>query len=84
MPFHETTPAAIKREQKRFIRELSDNIVKELREKITKGEVPQDWDGIELREWLAMRFAAASFSMLEKHNRRRYREFKSTILERNL
>ena len=41
-----------KREQKRFVRELLGSIERDIRKHIATGEIPNTWDGIELREYI--------------------------------
>lgn len=45
-----------KREKKRFVRELTKAVADDIISKIEAGKVPDEWDGIELRELLADKF----------------------------
>jgi hypothetical protein len=73
-------------DQKQFITELSNNIVRDLRQKIDEGKVPEDWDGHELRVLLAESFeASASMSLLRQYPRRkRMRNYRNTVRVNNL
>jgi hypothetical protein len=62
----------------RFIRDLCDSVREALCKRV--GDMPADWDGIELRELLAGRFAASTTMM----NRKRRRAYKNEVLVRNL
>ena len=41
-----------KQQQKQFVRELLRSIENDLRKHISTGEIPNTWDGIELREYI--------------------------------
>lgn len=75
-----------KREQKRFVRELSQAVVRETLAAITAGKTPATWDGHELRLLLADKFeASASMSMLRREPRSaRTRNYNNTVLTENL
>ena len=63
-------------QQKQFVVELTENVTKDMLKVI--AYVPEEWDGHELRQWIADRFAQCSFTL--KENKRRYREYKNTVL----
>jgi hypothetical protein len=46
----------IRQEQRRFVRELITNIKRDVINSITRGRVPPEWDGLELRQLLADKF----------------------------
>ena len=69
-------------EQAEFVNELAGNIAKSITDAIDAGKVPATWDGYELRQLLADRAADASWAL--KENRRRWREYKNTVLVNNL
>jgi len=54
--------AMTKDEQRQFVSTLSKAIVAEILQDISDGKVPDTWDGIELRQLMADRFARAVFS----------------------
>lgn len=60
-----------RKDQKRFVRELTKNIASEVIDSIRAGRIPENWDGIELREYLARRFADASVTWKEQSLQRR-------------
>ena len=62
-------------EQNRFVKELSQAVVKELQADIMAGRVPEHWAGLELRQLLADRFERAVFKgLLEGSRKRAYRQ----------
>lgn len=71
-----------KKEQLRFCNELIHNIAVEIRGKVKN--FPEEWDGIELREYIAEKFSLASFTIKEKHNRSRLRAYRNEVLVRGL
>lgn len=72
------------RQKRAFIRELSDNIRDSLLEKVSN--MPEEWDGHELRCLLAERHRqSASMSLIIKEPRgKRARKFNNTVLIQNL
>jgi hypothetical protein len=76
--------AAIKRRQVKFVRELIQAMKVQIVSDIDAGLIPEDWNGIELRELIALRASESSHIMREKHNRKRYREFRRVVLNNNL
>ncbi len=71
-------------QKKRFVKELIENIHSELKEKMPR--VPEEWDGHELRVWIADRFEeAAKMSCIREDKRgSRRREYKNDVLVMNL
>ena len=77
-----------RREQGRFVNELGARIVSEMVARIKAGDVPAEWDGHELRRWLADR-AEQSASGTDCYHargraRRRERDYENEVLTRNL
>jgi hypothetical protein len=72
--------------QKRFVRSLSKEIADTICRSIDQGAIPQDWDGHELRALLASRHGeSAAMSVIKQEPRsRRAREFRNTVIVRNL
>jgi hypothetical protein len=66
-------------DQDRFVRELCGSIEIKTREAIHAGRIPDHWDGVELREYLARRFADASY-VWKRQSRQRKREFENYLL----
>ena len=67
-------------EQVRFIRELTTAINRELLANIRSGRIPEEWDGIELRQLMADRYARAVFVL----SRSRKAAYNNTVLVNNL
>jgi len=68
------------KEKKIFIRELTKNVQKEILKNISK--MPEDWDGVELRWYIAYRFGQVVFGGTSSKQRRK--AFCNTILVNNL
>ncbi len=72
-------------EKKAFVAQLLGSVQKEVETLINCGHFPDEWDGHELREWLADVFTRErSSSMLRARarNQRRWRSFKEVRLAR--
>lgn len=67
--------------QRMFVRELAANVVAGVLKDIEDGKTPEEWDGVELRQLLADRFADAAFIKMPKDRRGRY---KNTVIVNNL
>jgi hypothetical protein len=67
-------------EQIEFVEGLTDSIKRSIINKIILGNVPENWDGIELRWYLAERFNQATFQQSKK----RKRDYNSTFYTNNL
>lgn len=63
-------------QQRTFIGDL----ILSVRSKILNTDIPAEWDGIELRQYIADQFAAQTCGM-HKHRRR---EYNNTVITRNL
>ena len=70
-----------KKDKKRFIRELIQSVTKEILDKVDK--MPEEWDGHELRQFLADNFQDCS-NLMRKDYRSRYRAYKNKRLVNNL
>ena len=75
-----------KEEQIAFVRELADAVTVSIVTNIANGKVPETWDGHELRQLLADRFAqSAGISDSMKNKRRaRRRDYENTVIVNNL
>jgi hypothetical protein len=71
------TPA----EQRKFIQELGGAVLDELLRDCAAGKLPPDWDGLELRRLMALRFRRACIGEL-KGQRKQY--FENEVLVRDL
>ncbi len=69
-------------EQRRFIRELVRNVGRDLLKQVPR--VPKEWDGHELRQLIADRFALASWTFREQRYRGRYRRYRNEVRVGNL
>lgn len=67
-------------EQIRFVRDLTGQVKNSLLADI--GRVPEEWDGHELRQWIADRFQESSYTL--KTDKRRYREYRNAVTMRGL
>lgn len=73
-------------EQKVFIAGLMDSVKRSMFHGIDRGLVPEEWDGHELRQWMADRFAQSadmSSHMRDKRSRRR-KEYENIAIVNNL
>lgn len=68
------------REKKKFIRDLCERIHAELQVKVPL--MPAEWDGHELRKYIAHHFAAADMSTLMTG--KRLRDYRNELIVRNL
>lgn len=67
-------------ERIQFIRELTANVTSEIIEK--NNRLPDDWNGIELRQYIADKFAASVFKGTMSIGR--MRAYKNTVIINNL
>jgi hypothetical protein len=75
-----------KNEQADFIGDLLHNVAQSLLDKIHSGKVPEEWNGHELRCWVADTIEdSARLSTIRKEPRsRRARDYRNTVLVNNL
>lgn len=77
-----------KPDKKRFVKSFLKSMQDELLAKINDDQLPSNWDGFELRYWIANKFKQEDISykmILESHVwKKRLRDCKKTIIERNL
>ena len=69
-----------KREKEKLIKDLANNIANAVIEKI--DDIPEEWDGLELRELVADK--ARYYSRYFSGNKKRYKNYKNEVLVRNL
>lgn len=69
-----------RKEQERFVKELIANVQADLVSRV--ADVPEEWDGHELRQWIADRFQLASFTL--KENKRRWRDYRNAVATMNI
>lgn len=70
-------------EQKQLVADISAAIQHKVMTAISMGVIPAEWDGHELREYLADLYAFER-TRLMREDRRRRREYKSAVLSNNL
>lgn len=73
-------------EKRRFIEDLTANVRENLINKIPK--MPEDWDGLELRELLAEKFTESCLMSQGRANRKQFRrrlnDYRNEVITRNL
>lgn len=67
-----------------FIQNLTSSIAVELIKKVQDGRIPESWDGHELRELLADKFAAERSEPLSNKRGARYKAYRNAVLTNNL
>lgn len=75
-----------KAEKRKFIKNFMGSVQKELLEKVDRA-VPAEWDGHELRVWIAETFtweAAGTRGQNGLMSGTRYRDYKNEVIVRNL
>lgn len=60
--------------------EIVSDLILAVRSKILNADIPAEWDGFELRQYIADKFAEQVGTM----DRTRLRNYRNTILTRNL
>lgn len=71
-----------KKEQKQFVNELIENIRKDIIKIMDTKEIPENWDGIELRWYINDHYARAVLGNMGSKQRRK--EYLNTVLVNNL
>lgn len=69
-------------DKERFVRELVGNIQTDVLAKVS--QMPEEWDGIEIRQYLADKFSESSLMMGRKDLYKRLRSYRNEVLVRNL
>lgn len=69
-----------KNEKYQFVKQLTNTITRDVVEKIESGKIPENWDGLDLRLYLADRFDRATV----KTTKARKKEYNNTVLINNL
>lgn len=67
-------------EKKKFVRDLLDSHQEDILAQIDSGNIPEEWDGIELRELIAEKADLDRCSV----SRSRRRAYKNTVIVNNL
>jgi hypothetical protein len=77
-------------DQKRLVKTLIRSVEKALQDTLNSGRVPENWDGIELRQWVAEAFAKEGTTNVKATNYfplltgKRLKGFKNDIVVNNL
>ena len=67
-----------------FVVDFMSSIQKEVLQNIASDRVPLEWDGHQLREYLADKFAWERTELMKRPRSRMRREYKNAVLVRNL
>lgn len=71
-----------KDEKLKFAADLTSAVTKHILETIQEGKIPIEWDGIEMRQWIADTFKERCvFGVMDK---RRMRNYRNDVLTHNL
>lgn len=75
------------KQKRQFIRELTRAVTRDALAKVP--DMPEEWDGVELRRYLADKFEDATIILArgrvrDTGNTRRLRDYRNAVLERNL
>jgi hypothetical protein len=70
-----------KPDKKIFVYELIGSVVDDVMTAIDEGKIPEEWDGHELRKFLADKFAGQVADAMKST---RLREYKNTVIVNNL
>lgn len=70
------------REQAQFISELTENVKQQMLRTHASGKIPENWDGIELRQYIADKFSQCIIK--STMSRTRKREYNNTVTVNNL
>lgn len=73
-----------KTEKINFIQRITCSIATELIDKVESGAIPEDWDGHELRQLLADKFAHETSSLLREPRSKRMKDYRNTVIVNNL
>jgi hypothetical protein len=68
--------------QLKFLHELSERVVEEIQLKIESGKIPEQWDGFELRTYMAECFQRQTDRFLLTGKRKR--EYTNIVIVKNL
>jgi len=69
-------------EQKQFVESLTESVAQSVIKEINEGNIPSNWDGIELRWLLAEHFERNTLNKRERQAR--YREYENAVIVNNL
>lgn len=69
--------------QTQFVRELTLNVLRTVEAKISSGAIPEEWDGHELRQYLADSFTAEATRVM-RDDRKRRKAYQNAVIVNNL
>ena len=67
-----------------FVVDFMGSIQKEVLQNIASDKIPADWDGHQLREYLADKFAWERTDLMKRPHSRMRRRYKNEVIVRNL
>ena len=70
------------KEQKTFVKNLTDSVRLEIISKIEGGRIPENWDGHELRQLISDKFERET--TLKTSNKSRFKEYENEVIVKNL
>ncbi len=71
-------------EKVQFVDQLIGNVRVEIMVAITGGKVPEEWDGHELREYIAEKFVACRSPLMRAPRSKRKKDYHNAVLVNNL
>lgn len=70
-----------KKDQIRIVKEMTEGLEKSLLASISDGKIPEEWDGIELRQLFV---DTAHYWNYSKMTGKRLKDYRNTVLVKNL
>ena len=72
-----------RKDQKQFVENLCNSIKHEIQSKIDSEIIPENWDGVELRQLINEKTSRETY--LDRNKRdKRYKEYTNTVLINNI
>lgn len=72
----------IKEEQLRIAKDLTEGITRTILTKIEKGNLPEEWDGNEIRQWIVDTFK--DHAVIRPMTGKRMKDYRNEVIVRNL
>jgi hypothetical protein len=76
--------AKTREEQKELMLDIALNVIEDIEKKIEEGLFPQDWDGNEIRKYLADKFAQNVPKAMQDGRKQRVKDYNNTVIINNL
>lgn len=73
-----------RQEQSQFVIDLINNVRVDILKSIEGNKIPEEWDGIELREFISEKFDRERSSLLSDKRYQRSKDYLNHILIKNL